>query len=138
MVDEALERKLLQAARDAAGRAYCPYSQFRVGAAVLAGGRIFAGSNIENASLGLTVCAERVAIFQAVAAGCDQLQALLLVCPEAAEHAPPAERMPCGACCQVMAEFAAADLPVIVHPGGTFQLADLLPHPFQFRHSSAS
>ena len=92
---------LKQAAVAASQNAWCPYSSFRVGAAVLAAdGQIFAGCNVENASHGLTICAERNAIGQAVAAGCRDFTALLIF---TATEKPTA---PCGACRQVVAEFA--------------------------------
>ena len=82
--------------------AYCPYSRFRVGAAVLTGaGEIFAGCNVENASYGLTICAERNAVFQAVANGCGPLsiRAIVVYTPTLTPTAP------CGACRQVINEF---------------------------------
>ena len=101
--------KLLRAARAAARQAHCPYSKFRVGAAVLtADGKVFTGCNVENASYGLTVCAERVAIFTAVAAGCRRFKALAIV----GGIRTPA--WPCGACRQVLAEFCDDDLPIAV------------------------
>ena len=90
----------MQAARAAAGAAYSPYSNFRVGAAVLTGsGKIFAGCNVENASYGLCNCAERTAIFSAVAAGERRIRAV------AVHTATPAPTLPCGACRQVINEF---------------------------------
>lgn len=92
--------KLLAAARLAREQAYAPYSCFKVGAAVRSKtGRIFSGCNIENASYGLTMCAERAAVFQAVAAGERELDALAVVSDTSQPVAP------CGACRQVMAEF---------------------------------
>jgi len=91
---------LLTAARDASPRAYAPYSRFHVGAAVLADdGRIFAAANVENASYGLTSCAERNAIFAAVHAGVRTIVAVAI-------HTPTGEPVsPCGACRQVIFEF---------------------------------
>jgi cytidine deaminase len=122
---------LLAAAIAAAAHAYVPYSGFHVGAAVRAGGAVFTGCNVENASYGLTLCAERTAIFAAIAAGHRRIEALALACVDAAPDAPPGALMPCGACRQVMAEFAAADLPVIIDRAGTFRLDALLPHAFR-------
>ena len=122
--------KLLERAREAATGAYAPHSEFRVGAAVSAGGKIFTGCNVENASYGLTMCAERVAIFSAVAAGNRHIDALALSCIDAPADAPASGLMPCGACRQVMAEFGHANMPVHVDRAGTFKLSDLLPHAF--------
>jgi cytidine deaminase len=97
-----LYSELVTAARAAAERAYCPYSHFKVGAAVLTGsGEVFSGCNVENASYGLTICAERNAIFQAVAHGRGPLsiRAVVVFTPTAAPTAP------CGACRQVINEF---------------------------------
>lgn len=124
---------LLTAAREAAAHAYCPYSNFHVGAAVLADGNIFPGCNVENASYGLTICAERNAIFAAVASGARRIQAIALACVDATEDAPASLRMPCGACRQVIAEFAAPETPVHIDSVGTLTVADLLPSAFRLR-----
>jgi len=93
-------RKLKAAAKSAAGRAYAPYSKFRVGAAVLTGsGSIFSGCNVENASYGLCNCAERTAIFSAVAAGERKIKCVVVYTPTKDATAP------CGACRQVIFEF---------------------------------
>ena len=117
----------LAAARAAAGAAYAPYSGFRVGAAVRAGGSVFTGCNVENASFGLTICAERNAIFAAVAAGHRRIEAVALVCLDGGDGG----LMPCGACLQVMAEFAGPELEVTVAGAGRFALRQLLPHGFR-------
>ena len=96
------------AARLARRSAYAPYSRFRVGAAVLAGGRVFPGCNVENVSFGLTTCAERVAVGTAVAAGERALEGVAV----ASGTVPPTP--PCGMCLQVLAEFAGPDLPVLL------------------------
>ena len=121
---------LLAAAREAAGRAYAPYSGFPVGAAVLtADGTVITGCNVENASYGLTVCAERVAVFAAAAAGHRELRAVAVVAPRALGATP------CGACRQVLNEFAPreGDLAVVLEgsdgPDLT-TLAALLPRSF--------
>ncbi len=124
--------RLFAAARAAVGRAYAPYSGYRVGAAVLdERGRIFAGANVENASYGLTLCAERAAVGAAVSGGARRVQAVAV----AASRAP--EPVPCGACRQVLAEFAAPDTPVyVLAPAGVvrrFRLGTLLPHGFALR-----
>jgi cytidine deaminase len=124
---------LLVAAREAGQGAYCPYSRFRVGAAVRAGGRIFAGANVENASYGLTMCAERTAVFAAVTAGETRIGAVAIVCADAPEGTDRSLSMPCGACRQVLAEFADPETPVVIDRVGTFTLGELLPWSFRLR-----
>jgi cytidine deaminase len=125
------QQRLIAAALAVRLRAHAPYSEFLVGAAVLVEtGEVFAGCNVENASYGLTICAERSAVVQAVAAGKSRLVALAV--------ASKGGVSPCGACRQVLAEFA-DDLPVLLidaeNPGNVLQLflRDLLPH--RFGHS---
>jgi len=125
--------ELLEAARLASRSAYCPYSNFHVGAAVRAGGRVFTGANIENASYGLTVCAERTAAFAAVLAGAGPIEAIAVACVDAPEGSDPVMLMPCGACRQVLSEFAGPSTPVIVDRVGRMTLADLLPMAFRLR-----
>jgi cytidine deaminase len=124
------EVEMLDAARAAAARAYARYSDFRVGAAVRAGGKLYTGCNIENASYGLTICAERVAIFAAIADGARAIEELAVACIDVAPDADPGGLMPCGACLQVMAEFAGPALPVHVDRAGSFTLDQLLPSAF--------
>jgi len=103
-----------------------------VGAAVLTDdGRVFAGVNIENASYGLTVCAERVAIFAAVSAGARRLTTLALT--TASVPSTSEETMPCGACRQVMAEFMSSEARVLVDRVGEFRLEQLLPSAFRLQ-----
>lgn len=120
--------KLLSAARECRERAFAPYSGFRVGAAVEAeDGTIFAGCNVESASYGLTMCAERVAIFSAVAAGRKRIKRISVVAESDELTAP------CGACRQVIWEFG-GDIPVlIVNTNGESverQMSELLPMAF--------
>jgi len=132
--DEAVVKKMRKAAEKAMDNAYCRYSKFRVGAAVLSeSGEIFAGCNIENASYGLTICAERNAIFQAVAAGKidkkRKLTAVVVVTP-AKKPTPP-----CGACRQVIYEFCEeADADIFIFGAknkfDSFKLSALLPNAF--------
>jgi cytidine deaminase len=117
---------LVQAARAVAERAYAPYSKFRVGAAVRdADGRVFVGCNVECASYGLSICAERNAIFGAIAAGArTPFDALAVSCLDGA-------CTPCGACRQVIAEHLPADALVHVDSNRQFSVAELLPHAFR-------
>ena len=100
MTDEMTIARLIRAARDVQGRAYAPYSHFRVGAALLGeDGTVYTGCNVENASYGLCCCGERNAIFAAVCAGERDLDAICVVA-DTQQPVPP-----CGACRQVMSEF---------------------------------
>jgi cytidine deaminase len=122
---------LLAAARAAVRQAHCPYSHFPVGAALLAAdGRVFTGANVENASYGLTICAERVALLQAVHAGARSFLALAL---SAGDRTPAT---PCGACRQTLAEFCDDALRIwcTTLTGTSLQqttLGALLPHAFR-------
>ena len=122
------ERALVDAARAASERAYCRYSGYSVGAAVRAAdGRIFTGCNVENASYGATMCAERSAIFGMVSAGQRRITAVCVYAP----GEPMA--MPCGMCRQVVSEFC-LDAPVLVAgPRGVLRrsFAALLPEAFR-------
>ena len=133
MLTAALKSRLLQAAREVMGKAYAPYSSFRVGAALLTEpGNLFSGANVENASYGLTLCAERAAVAAAVAAEGPGMKILALAVVSDAPGACP----PCGACRQVMQEFGDADTVVIFFgPEGLVQrrLVELLPWGFQLQ-----
>jgi cytidine deaminase len=123
-------KQLLEAAQKASAHAHAPYSQFRVGAAVLTeDGKVFVGVNVENASYGLTVCAERVAIFAAIAAGASKI--VRLAVSTALQPTTASEGMPCGACRQVMAEFMDASATVDIDHVGERTLKQLLPDAFQ-------
>ena len=100
--------ELMKIARKAADKSYSPYSHFRVGAALLCGnGEIFTGTNVENRSFGLTICAERSAVCRAIAEGNREFKALAISCPDADYPVSP-----CGACRQVISEFTAEDFPI--------------------------
>ena len=119
-------RELVALATEARKRAHAPYSHFPVGAAVLAeSGKIYVGCNVENVSYGLTMCAERVAVFRAVCSGERGFRAIAVV--------TETQSSPCGACRQVLSEFV-QDMDVVVADaeGRTelHRLADLFPHPF--------
>ncbi len=120
--------ELLDIARKARERAYAPYSGFTVGAALLAeDGRVFTGVNVENASIGLSVCAERNAIAKAVSEGARELR------DARGRHGIAGPTMPCGVCRQVMWEFS-RDLRVLVESAGgqriVTTIAELFPQPF--------
>ncbi len=124
------ETKLIEKAIEAMNRAYAPYSNFKVGAALLTkSGRIFTGCNVENASFGLSICAERVAIFSAVAAGEVQFEKLVVV----ADTDSPVS--PCGACRQVMSEFG--DFEVLLvntrKEAVRTRVSELLPRAFKLK-----
>ncbi len=125
LIDQALAVRL---------HAYAPYSRFLVGAAVLTeAGQIYAGCNVENTSFGLTICAERSAVAQAVAAGQHKLFAVAVAAANGVT--------PCGACRQVLAEFA-DDMPILLidpdNPTAVVEvrLSELLPHRFLLRSKS--
>ncbi|HEV8358258.1 MAG TPA: cytidine deaminase [Gemmatimonadales bacterium] len=119
---------LIEAARAAQRQAYCPYSHYRVGAALEAeDGTVFAGCNVENASYGLTICAERSAVATAVGAGARRFRRIVV----ATDSEPPAP--PCGACRQVLAEFGAELLVESVGPTDSkrgWTIRELLPDAF--------
>jgi len=132
--------ELLKRAIRAASHTHSPYSEFPVGAAVIAAesGKIYEGCNIENASYGLTICAERVAIFNAISHGEKRIGMLACACIKGNET-QPRSLMPCGACLQVMAEFMNDDSTVVIGFGNrpkAYRLDELLPEGFRLQRSS--
>ena len=128
-IPSAMLSEMKRIAREAAKRAYAPYSSFAVGAAVLGeSGAIHAGANVENASYGLSICAERNAIFRAVADGERTVRAVCLYTPTTLPSAP------CGACRQVIFEFGPEALIVCCtddEADRRYALRDLLPEAFR-------
>ena len=126
------EEQLVLAALDARTKAYAPYSHFLVGAALLGeDGRIYTGCNVENVTLGLTVCAERTAVLKAVSEGCRRFE-LLVVCVDVSPLVAP-----CGLCRQALVEFGRDLDIVLVNLAGErarVSLADILPRAFYPHH----
>jgi cytidine deaminase len=120
----------LQLARQAALRAHCPYSHFRVGAALVAGEQIFTGVNVEISSYGLTLCAERAALAAAITAGAGPITQVAVACIDASAEAPTNERTPCGACRQWLADLAPQATIFIDGVPDNFTISDLLPYAF--------
>jgi len=121
-----LRQQLIDAAKAACRRAYAPYSGYKVGAAVISAGRVYSGANVENASYGLTTCAEQAAVIAAVSDGVRNIEAVAVAVGEGV----PA---PCGACRQVLREFADDMEVYLVASDGTVHdttLARLLPDSF--------
>ena len=132
-MNEQETQQLILTAVKAAVNAYAPYSHYHVGAAIMTeDGRIFPGCNVENASFGLTNCAERTAIFSAVAEGYREFKGVAIAAASAIPY-------PCGACRQVMNEFCKADTPVLIidcNNTDDYQkitLGELLPHTFTLK-----
>lgn len=125
--------ELFRVAKEARKRAHCPYSGFAVGAALLTDdGRVFTGCNIENASFGATCCAERVALFSAIAAGANKFAGLAIVGGKADEEAP-ALCPPCGLCRQALSEFCTNDFPIYLSDGNaikTIRFGEIFPMSF--------
>jgi len=124
-------QELLRIANEALKNSYAPYSGYRVGAALLTKtGKVYTGANIENASYGLTICAERVALFNAVNEGEREFIAIAIVSDDPSK--PP---FPCGACRQVLAEFSPS-MEIIIKKGDEViikNLKELLPYSFDFK-----
>jgi cytidine deaminase len=129
--------ELLTMAREVALQAHCPYSHFRVGAAVVAGGKTYLGVNIEISSYGLTLCAERSALAAAVSAGAGPVTQVAVACIDAPPGAPIQERSPCGACRQWMVDLAPNALISIDGEKRDFTIEDLLPYAFGLQSKNA-
>lgn len=127
-------KALLEAARVAAQAAYAPYSRFRVGAVVVADdGRQFSGCNVENASYGLCLCAERTALASAIAAGARVFRAMAVSCVDADPGLGPSGRSPCGACRQWLLELAPDALVYLDGVERSYTPRELLPLGFELR-----
>jgi cytidine deaminase len=123
-------KRLIKKAREASKKSYSPYSKFSVGASVLTEeNKIFAGCNIENSSYGLSICAERVAIFKAVSEGYFRFKAIAVYCNTSKFT------FPCGACLQVLSEFSKNIKIISINKEGKYKiknLKELLPEMFYF------
>ncbi|MDD3579832.1 MAG: cytidine deaminase [Desulfobacca sp.] len=133
--EAAIRTRLLKIARQVAARAYAPYSGFRVGAAVQAGGQVFIGVNVENSSYGLSLCAERAALAAAVAAGAHPITHLALVGLDIPVGGRPEDCLPCGACRQWLAELAPEAIIYIEGREAGWRVKELLPLAFQLKDS---
>lgn len=126
--------KLLNQAKTIAQKAYAPYSQFHVGAALQTkNGKVYFGCNIENQSYPVTCCAERVALFSAIASGETDFMRIAIVGGENENYSQPC--FPCGMCRQALAEFCNETFEIILAKGTSFEvytLGELLPHTFSF------
>lgn len=126
-MDKITRERLISEAKQASLRAYCPYSGYPVGSAVITGsGNIYSGANVENSAYGSTMCAERVAVYKAVTEGEKDLLAI-------AVYSPKSKPYPCGSCRQVLAEFN-GEMPILVATEGEveeFALSELLPKSFK-------
>ena len=130
-------KRLYELALEARKRAYCPYSHFAVGAALLTkNGKVYLGCNIENQSFGATNCAERTAIFKAVSAGDRDFEAIA-VCGAMEGEEPTKPAPPCGICRQVMTEFCGPDFRILLHGEDgepkEYTLAQILPLQFDLK-----
>ena len=123
--------ELLSRAREAALRAHCPYSHFRIGTTLVAGGKLYTGVNIEISSYGLTLCAERSALAAAISDGAGPITQVAIACIDTPTAAPVYERTPCGACRQWLADLAPDATIYIDGVSQDFSVADLLPYAFK-------
>jgi cytidine deaminase len=123
--------ELLRLAREVARHAHCPYSHFHVGAALVADGKLFTGANVEISSYGLTLCAERSALAAAISSGARTVTQVAVACLDVSPDAPLADRMPCGACRQWLADLAPNATISIDGSERDFRVDDLLPYAFR-------
>ena len=125
--------ELIAAAKAAAEKAYAPYSNFFVGAALLTkSGKIYTGCNVENSSFSVTNCAERTALFSAVADGEREFSAIAIVGGENGDLSKPC--FPCGVCRQALSEFCDRDMSILIVSKDTYKeytLGDLIPESFK-------
>ena len=132
VISKQVRTVLVSAAREAAANAYCPYSNYPVGAAVLTlDGQVYTGCNVENATYGLTVCAERVAVLKALSEGIRRFTEIAIV------TAAPKLTPPCGACRQILWEFCGNITLHLANQAGQYRrlkLATLFPSPFENSH----
>ena len=136
-LDSSCRTELLSVARAAAQHSYSPYSRFRVGAAVLTSSGIFSGANVENASYGLALCAERSALSAAISAGATTIEAIAVSCIDARVDISAAELMPCGACRQWIVELAPDAVIIVDGVNETFTSRELLPKAFALQPRQA-
>ena len=124
--------ELLSRAREVALQAHCPFSHFRVGAAVVANGKTYVGVNVEISSYGLTLCAERSALSAAIAAGevAGSITHIAVACIDAQQDAPLQDRTPCGACRQWLADLAPHAIIYVDGDTRDFAIEELLPYAF--------
>jgi cytidine deaminase len=126
-------RELVALAAKVATEAYAPYSGFRVGAAVQGEHGVYFGTNVENASYGLALCAERAALAAAVAAGERRISAIGIACIDAPADAGSEQRLPCGACRQWLAELAPSAMLATLGVAYDYSVPELLPFAFALK-----
>lgn len=125
-----IQKKLLNMAITAAKYSYSPYSKFRVGAAVYSNGKVYTGTNIENASYSLSVCAERVAIANAISNGANNISGIAIACIDTKGKIHNKDLMPCGSCRQWISELAKDAWILIMGKKRIYSIRDLLPNAF--------
>lgn len=130
--------ELIEIARSVAKHAHCPYSNFRVGAAVVADGKLYTGVNVENSSYGLTLCAERSALASAISAGATRITQIAVSCIDAERGLEQEQLMPCGACRQWMSDLAPDAAMFIDGVQRSFNVSELLPRPFRLTISKGA